>query len=236
MSTSSADANSNGLRADPMKFLLPAAFTSLFASCVQAAEPPRGEPIATRAVLVHGIFEDGKRFKKMKARLESRGIECIVPKLLYHDGTGGLDFLAEHLKGDIDEAFGRDEKIILIGFSMGGLISRYYLQNLGGVDRCATFITISSPHHGTAAAWTYPSKGVTQMRRGSPFLADLAEGQKRLGDLPVISYRTPMDMIILPSESSVWDRAENISVPIPLHPLMIQSDKVISDIERRILK
>ncbi len=218
-----------------MKRLLSLAIASLFTASAHAGEGVVGKPIATHAVLVHGIFEDGSKFKKMKARLESHGIRCIAPKLIHHDGIGGLDFLAEHLKKDIDRAFGKDEKIILIGFSMGGIVSRHYLQQLGGAERCATFITISSPHHGTAAAWTFPSEGAVQMRAGSDFLADLARTEHRLGDIPIVSYRTPMDLIILPADSSVWDRAENVSFNIPAHPMMIQSRKVIDDIERRIL-
>ena len=237
MSTCWVGAPSNGLPAEStMKRFLTLALTALLAASTHAGEAVHGKPIATRAVLVHGIFEDGRRFKKMKARLESHGIRCFTPKLIHHDGIGGLDFLAEHLKKDIDEAFGKDEKIILIGFSMGGMVSRHYLQQLGGAERCATFITISSPHHGTAAAWAFPSKGSVQMRAGSDFLADLAQTEHRLGKIPVISYRSPMDLIILPTESSVWERAENVSFNIPAHPLMLQSRKVIDDIERRILR
>lgn len=219
-----------------MKRLLPLALALFLSPSAHAGEASAGKPVATRAVLVHGIFEDGRRFKKMKERLEGHGIRCITPKLRHQDGTGGLDFLAEHLKKDIDEAFGKNEKIILIGFSMGGMVSRHYLQQLGGADRCATFITISAPHHGTAAAWSFPSKGAVQMRAGSTFLADLARTENRLDGIPVISYRTPMDLIILPAKSSIWDRAENVSFKIPAHPMMIQSDKVISDIERRLLR
>ena len=74
------------------------------------------------------------------------------------------------------------------------------------------------------------------MRPRSAFLGDLEDGQHRLDGIPLVSYRTPMDMIILPATSSVWDRADNVQVSVPLHPLMIQSEKIISDIERRILK
>lgn len=216
------------------RFLLPL-FAGLLGSHAQAGEIS-GKPIARRAVLVHGIFEDGTKLDKMKKRLESHGIECVCPKLIHHDGTGGLDYLAAHLKQDIDEAFGTKEPIIVIGFSMGGLVSRYYLQELGGADRCATFITISSPHHGTNVAWTYYSKGAEQMRPGSDFLANLERTEHRLGKIPVVSYRTPMDLIILPTESSVWERADNVKMPVALHPLMIRSEKVLSDIESRILK
>jgi triacylglycerol lipase len=218
-----------------MKRYLVPLFAGILASCGHARETT-GTPIARHAVLVHGIFEDGTRLEKMKKRLESHGIECICPKLLHHDGTGGLDYLAEHLKQDIDRAFGSDKPIILIGFSMGGLVSRHYLQDLGGASRCATFITISSPHRGTNVAWGYYSKGAVQMRPGSEFLANLERTESRLGKIPVVSYRTPMDLIILPTESSVWERADNVKVPVAIHPLMVRSEKVLSDIERRILK
>lgn len=236
MSTFSADVRSSGHPAEsPMKRFLSLILAAFSISSVHAGEAGLAKPVATHAVLVHGIFEDGRRFKKMKARLESHGIRCIAPKLIHHDGIGGLDFLAEHLKKDIDEAFGKNEKIILIGFSMGGMVARHYLQQLGGASRCATFITISSPHHGTAAAWAFPSEGAVQMRAGSEFLADLARTEHRLGKMPVISYRTPLDVIILPAENSIWERAENVAFNIPAHPMMIQSEKVIADIERRIL-
>ena len=74
------------------------------------------------------------------------------------------------------------------------------------------------------------------MRPGSPFLADLARSQDRLGKMRVASYRTPMDLVILPPTSSVWDRAENLEYPVVLHPLMLNSRKVLADMEQRLLK
>ena len=118
---------------------------------------------------------------------------------------------------------------------MGGLVSRHYLQNLGGAARCKSLFTISSPHQGTWAAWAYPSKGAAQMRPGSGFLANLSNSEARLGAMPVVSYRTPMDLIILPPTSSVWQRAENLEFTVPLHPLMLNSGPVLDDIERRLM-
>ena len=115
------------------------------------------------------------------------------------------------------------------------MVSRYYLQNLDGAKRCDLFITISSPHHGTKAAWLYPSKGAAQMRPGSQFIANLDKTEGQLGKIPVISYRTPMDMIIVPPSSSIWDRAENLEFRVALHPLMLSSNDVLSDIERHLM-
>ncbi len=198
--------------------------------------PPAAPPKTPRIVLVHGFLENGATFKPLQKRLEKRGFVCYLPKLIHSDGRGGLDYLAAHLKKDIDAKFGPDEPIHIVAFSMGGLVSRYYLQNLGGAARCENFITVSSPHHGTTAAWLYPTKGAIQMRPGSQFLAELNSTQDRLGKIPVTSYRTPMDLIILPPASSIWDRAENLEYPVILHPLMLTSRKVMENIERRLEK
>jgi triacylglycerol lipase len=171
----------------------------------------------------------------LKTRLEKRGVECFVPRLRHPDGRGGLENLAVHLKEDIDAKFGPTEPISIVAFSMGGIVSRAYLQDLGGAKRCEQLITIASPHNGTKVAWLYPSQGVAEMRPGSPFLAHLHATQNRLGDMPVTSYRTPLDLIIVPASSSVWDRAENLDYPILMHPLMLNSPRVLGDIERRLL-
>jgi triacylglycerol lipase len=189
-----------------------------------------------RVVLVHGFLENGNTFRMLRRRLEKQGVACLVPKLQPNDGRGGLEALAQQLKQDIDTAYGPDQQISIIAFSMGGLISRQYLQKLGGAARCDKLFTISSPHHGTQAAWFYPTKGAEQMRPGSRFLADLQETESRLGEIPVVSYRTPMDLIILPPTSSVWDRAENLEYPVLMHPLMLTSGAVLTDLERRLLE
>jgi triacylglycerol lipase len=198
--------------------------------------PPASAPKVKHVVLVHGFLETGTTFKTLQRRLEKRGFECYVPKLLHTDGRGGLEQLAIHLKQDIDTKFGTSGPINVVAFSMGGLVSRYYLQDLGGAQRCRNFITISSPHNGTGSAWFFPTKGVAQMRPGSSFLNDLNATSDRLGKIPVTSYRTPMDLIVLPPKSSVWDRAENLEFPVLAHPLMLTSNRVLNDIELRLDK
>lgn len=201
-------------------------------SCSVPTAPARDQ----RVVLVHGFLESGTTFKMLKRRLEKRGVEVFVPRLVHNDGRGGLENLAVHLKQDIDTKFGPTRPISIVAFSMGGLVSRQYLQNLGGAERCERFITISSPHHGTKAAWLYPTLGAEEMRPGSHFLAGLQQTEGRLGKMPVTSYRTPLDLVILPPSSSVWDRADNLEFPILLHPFMLNSNAVLSDVEQRLTR
>jgi len=192
-------------------------------------------PRVKRVVLVHGFLDTDSCFKTLRRRLEGRGFDCFVPNLKPNDGRGGLENIAARLKQDIDTRFGPSEPINVVGFSMGGLVSRQYLQELGGAKRCENFITISSPHHGTLTAFLYPSLGAKDMRPSSRFLENLRKTQDRLEPIQITSYRTPMDLMILPSKSSIWDCAENLEFPVLMHPLMLISDPVLSDIEKRLM-
>ncbi len=232
-----------------MKFKFIALFAGLLATLPAGARETRAlrvtsnpttlfpalAPQVGRVVLVHGFLETGGNFNMLRKRLQKSGFECLVPRMLPSDGRGGLEALAEGLKRDIDAAFGPAQTISIVAFSMGGLVSRHYLQHLDGAPRCKKLITISSPHHGTQAAMFYPTKGAEQMRPGSGFLAGLGESESKLGNMPVVSYRTPMDLIILPPTSSIWKRAENLEFPVLMHPLMLNSGKVLDDIERRLV-
>jgi len=206
----------------------------LTATLAHGAEAESTRIPTTRVVLVHGIFQsDWRCFGFLRNDLEKRGVECLIPSLKPADGRDGLPVMAEQLQREINERFG-NERVVVIGFSMGGLISRYYLQELGGAKRCDGFFTISTPHHGTKAAHLFYGEGARQMRPGSEFLARLEATENRLGDMPVFSYCTPADLIILPYTSSQWDRAENLCVPCPLHPMMTFSPRVRRDILGRL--
>jgi len=201
------------------------------ASCT--ATPPKPPP-TRKLVLVHGFLENGSAFRQMKRHFESQGHQCIVPKLRPSDGRGGLEALSAGLQRDIEAAIPADERFSIIAFSMGGIVSRHYLQHRDGAQRCDHLFTISSPHNGTAAAWLYPTQGAREMRPHSEFLQNLNATESRLGSMPVVSYWTPMDLIILPAHSSVWNRADNVKTHSPLHPLMVTSRTVIQDISQRL--
>jgi triacylglycerol lipase len=207
---------------------------SLSLGCASCSAAPASPPPARKLVLVHGFLETGSAFGIMKRHFEKQGYQCFVPKLRPSDGRGGLEALSAGLQRDIEASLQPEERFSIVAFSMGGIVSRHYLQHLGGAKRCDHLFTISSPHNGTQAAWLYPTQGAREMRPDSEFLKNLQSTEPKLGSMPVVSYWTPMDLIILPAHSSVWDRADNIKTHSPLHPLMVTSRTVLNDISRRL--
>lgn len=108
-----------------------------------------------KIVLVHGIFNDGEVFKWLAKDLRALGHECFTPSLTPANAKHGVRDLAHKLQAYILQTIGPDEPLILVGFSMGCMISRYYLQLLQGYQRTTHFFTISGPHQGTVSAYAY---------------------------------------------------------------------------------
>ena len=189
-----------------------------------------------KVVLVHGYQDTGKVMGKLADHLSREGHECLVPTLHPHDAREGLPMMANQLQSVIEEKLHGEERFALVGFSMGSLISRYYLQELGGHQRAKAFFSISGPHLGTWAAYLHSGEGVNQMRPGSSFLNNLENSSHRLESLPITNYWTPFDLIVIPVVSSRWKMGEEICIPSILHHKIISDPRLMKDLSRRLSK
>jgi triacylglycerol lipase len=125
---------------------------------------------AMDVVLVHGIFDNGAIFRRLAGVLADAGHRCWVPALEPADGRTGIEDLAAKLHAYIDRHLGSDAELALVGFSMGCIVSRQYLQMRDGVRRTKAFFAISGPHEGTLTAYLYPGQGAKDLRPGSQLL------------------------------------------------------------------
>ena len=179
-------------------------------------------------VLVHGITDTFALFQVMTQQLERSGWRTYGLDLMPSNGDCELDRLAKQLAEFIEANLPADQPLDLVGFSMGGLVSRYYLQRLGGIERAQRFISISTPHNGTIAAYLSQRPGCVQMRPNSAFLNDLNQDVKMLDRINFTSIWTPLDGIIVPANSSVLPVGETIQVKVPLHAWMVTDKRSIS--------
>ncbi|MBD2020940.1 triacylglycerol lipase [Leptolyngbya sp. FACHB-36] len=180
-------------------------------------------PLSSRnpVVMVHGIWDTGKIFLPMSLYLSRLGWTVYDLDLTPNNGDGRLEYLAEQVAEFIDRTFAPDAPIDLVGFSMGGLVSRYYVQRLGGIDHVQRLITLSSPHNGTWVAYGSFRSGCLQMRPNSAFLQDLNQDVAMLDRLNFTSIWTPFDAMIVPANSSQLPVGREMRVWVPAHHYMI---------------
>jgi triacylglycerol lipase len=198
-----------------------------------AAGAPAGAPgPARRVVFVNGIYNSGKRFRKMGRQFESRGWQVYAMDLRPNDGSITFDAMARQLDAFVKLNIPSHEKFDLVGFSMGGLVCRYYIQKLGGYGRVRRFVTLSTPNHGTVWAWLSGRAGVKQMRPGSPMLDELNGDAGELASLDYTSIYTPLDLTIVPPSSSRMQVARNVISWVPFHALMIYMPGPIRAVEQ----
>ncbi|MCT7967576.1 triacylglycerol lipase [Laspinema sp. D1] len=179
-------------------------------------------------MLVHGIWDTSDIFSKISPVLTELGWSVYSLNLIPNDSSIGLDRLAEQLSNFIDQTLGGDRPFDLIGFSMGGIVSRYYLQRLGGIERVQRFISISAPNHGTVTAYALPLPGCLQMRPKSPFLEDLnRDAVEMLGRVNFTSIWTPYDSMIIPAKSSQLPVGKEVILPVLVHRWMVSDRRCL---------
>ncbi|MTJ47990.1 triacylglycerol lipase [Dolichospermum sp. UHCC 0259] len=179
-------------------------------------------------LLVHGINDTGAVFNKMAFHLRQQGLSVYTMDLIPNNGSEVLEKLAQQIANYVNDTFAVAQPLDIVGFSMGGIVSRYYIQRLGGINRVQRFITISSPHYGTIVAYGTWLAGALQMRPHSDFLNDLNSDVEMLKELNFTSIWTPYDLMILPATSSQLGIGKDITLPVLLHPLMLTDSRTLS--------
>lgn len=128
-------------------------------------------------VLLHGFIDNRSVFVLLRRALAqhgSRHIESLNYSPLTCDIRAAAELLARHIE-DICERTGQ-QRVDVVGHSLGGLIARYYVQRLDGDHRVRTLVTLGTPHGGTRVAPLANAHPIVrQMRPGSEILEELRE-------------------------------------------------------------
>lgn len=189
-------------------------------------------------LVVHGIWDSEERIATLTQGLIDRGLPQ-TRAFTFHprDGSAPLSTLGLQVQGEVEslkQAHGV-ERVDLVGFSMGALVSRYYIQRLSGRDHTRRFVSISGPHHGTLMAYGLSHDGVRDMRPGSPFLRDLERHENAAtgaaNNVETHVVYTPFDLTILPADSSELPGARTTKTfPVAFHRWMIKDRRVLDHV------
>jgi triacylglycerol lipase len=188
-----------------------AALKKLSAWLAHRDPPPAAvRPDLPAVVVVHGIHSSSADMVRLIRALRASGREVHAIDLYPANGSAALEVLAEQLAQFIQEQVPQPKAVDLVGFSMGGLVSRYYLQRLGGMRRIRRFVCLASPHGGTLLGWLDNGTGSRQMRIGSAFLKELNADAERLREVNAVCHWTLTDLVILPARNSSLPAVDNI--------------------------
>ena len=188
-------------------------------------------------ILIHGLWNTSSIFSSITPKLDKIGIEYFAPTLEHSYGMTSILDLTNKLNELILEKYGLEKEIDILGFSMGGIIGRHWIQKYNGYKRTRRFISIGSPHKGTFTAQLipkYPFKGISEMKINSKFLRGLANNDFFLNEIECINFFTYWDLMVFPSWWTNLNFGKKISVKVFKHRNLVSNkfvvDKIIDEI------
>ena len=185
-------------------------------------------------VLIHGLWDTPRLFRRLVAQLAGRRDPLLIPHLQHGLGRVPLDTLTERLDAQITATFGARGPVDLLGFSMGGLLARAWIQRHGGHERTRRFVCVGSPQRGTLAAQLVPRAllpSIADMKFGSRFVRQLAADHlrhpQRLGSIDCRSFYCQLDLMVIPSWLGVLPVGPISALPATSHPALIKAPAAI---------
>jgi pimeloyl-ACP methyl ester carboxylesterase len=168
------------------------------------------DPLAARTpvLLVHGLVDNSSAFAVMRRSLRRRGFASVCSwnySPLLRDVAEAAHDLADRVE-QICQDTGH-ERIHVVGHSLGGLISRYFVQRLGGDRRVDSLVTLGTPHQGSRWAHVLPAPLIRQLRPGSPLYQELAEPASGC-TARITAVYSDIDQMVLPTSSGRCDHPD----------------------------
>lgn len=161
-------------------------------------------------IFVHGFLDTWYMpwWRKMKKNLNGMG---AVPEKVYGVNKGNIpgttvgapDDYAELVKEKVEEVHDKHgERVNIVGHSMGGIDSRWYIEQNGGEEYVDTLVTLATPHHGTL---TSRFASLTPGGKKLAMSSDVIQTLKNDGlseKIEYVSIWSPSDRAVKPSRSA----------------------------------
>ena len=182
---------------------------ALMARDITPVVPTQVLPTDDVVVLVHGFFASAGVFRPMRAHLvEQTGAKVAS---FTHAPGASIERIAKSLAKLVDQ-IPEAARVHLVGHSLGGLVSRWYVQELGGHTRVAQTISLGSPFGGTERARPFKFLVGKDLCRTSTVLSRL-RARAHEHDVPHTSIVAHEDAVVVPCESAVFPRGDVVVLP-----------------------
>lgn len=176
-------------------------FEAAISTAEKSGDGRRDRPV----ILVHGYGHNRSGWFVLERQLRVAGFTS-VHTVNYNPLRETVPELASRLADRVSliRALTGADKVHIVGHSLGGIILRWYVQELGGEEFVDTAITIASPHQGTVTALAGAPFSATgrQLLPGSWVMRRLARGAR---EMPVrwIAYYSNLDLLVSPAASAM---------------------------------
>ncbi|MCW3816982.1 lipase [Micromonospora sp. DR5-3] len=178
---------------------------------------------ANPVIVVGGLIGVSIAYEPIAARLRADGYRVSIyqlPDLGFGDIRASARALSSYV--DLVRAATGAAKVDLVTHSEGGLVSRWYVKYLGGVDKVGRYLSLGTPQQGTYVANIVEFVGLgdcagviacQQMAIGSDFLATLNAGDDTPGAVRWTTIRTWQDELVRPVDNATLaDGATNVLI------------------------
>ena len=190
-------------------------------------------------ICIHGLWNTASIFSSFTSKFEKKGIDYFSPTLKHSFGMTSIVELSKLLNDLILEKYGSEKEIDILGFSMGGIIGRYWIKKFEGYKRTRRFITVGSPHQGTFTSQLvpkYPFKGISEMKINSSLLRDLSKYNFLLKDIECISFFSYWDLMVFPGWLANLNTGKKISLQVYKHRNLVRNNIAVEKIIEQIMK
>lgn len=194
---------------------------------VVPAEVTEGEDVV---VLIHGFFASAGVFRPMRQRLVDETGSKVAS--FTHAPGASIARIAKSLARIVDRV-PKGCRVHVVGHSLGGLVARWYVQELGGHERVAQTISLGSPFGGTEVARRFPILVGRDLCRTSPVLARL-RARAHEHEVPHTSIVGDGDVMVVPCESAIFPRGEVVVLPGRGHNSLLYDAESIATIVDRV--
>lgn len=163
----------------------------------------RGKPL----LLVHGYLHDASAWLFLKRMLNEAGFGPIYTLNLIHPFRSIRNYgKLVALKAQEIEKDTQRKDLILVGHSMGGLVSSWYATQIAPSGKVTDVITIGSPLSGTYAAFIAMGPNGREMHPGSSLITTLRKTIETNSTTRFYHIASMTDQLILPYSSALTGR------------------------------
>lgn len=177
-------------------------------------------------LFIHGIFHNRSAFAWLKQRMSWRGWNKFA-ELNLTTSLHSIPRLAaqtsDYIKR-IQDRFGTSE-IDIVAHSMGGIVARYFLQQMSGDGHVRHLITIGTPHQGTRISRLSLLPHLRELAPQSPTMKTLKEAPP-LTSTQALAISGSMDIFASPQLGGWWHGVRNIELSHLGHTGLLFSRRV----------